>query len=317
MSKKGGNGGDRIDTFSIDDPDDDIVHGEQIETSIKIRRGMSRRSLDLIEAMYSITKAAQPITGRGVGYKLFTAGLIPSMSRTDMQRVYRLLKEARERTIIPWRWIVDEARQFERTPSWDDPRAFAQAAAAQYRLDNWKQQPERCEVWSEKGTVRGVLQPVLDAYGVGFRVMHGFASATVAHDIAADRDKRPLTAVYVGDWDPSGLYMSERDLPARLDEYGGDHVEVVRIALRRSQLAGLPSFPASEKTKDPRYKWFIENFGDQCWEIDALDPNQLRASVKEYIDLCIGDPAAWLRNEVTTEAQRETLETVLNSWAKP
>jgi hypothetical protein len=39
---------------------------------------------------------AQPITGRGVGYKLFTAALIPSMSRGDMQRVYRLLKEARE-----------------------------------------------------------------------------------------------------------------------------------------------------------------------------------------------------------------------------
>ena len=33
-------------------------------------------------------------------------------------------------------------------------------------------------VWSEKGTVRGVLQPVLDDYAVGFRVMHGFSSAT-------------------------------------------------------------------------------------------------------------------------------------------
>ena len=36
----------------------------------------------------------------------------------------------------------------------------------------------RVEVWSEKGTIRGVLKPVLDEYGVGFRVMHGFGSAT-------------------------------------------------------------------------------------------------------------------------------------------
>jgi hypothetical protein len=37
---------------------------------------MARRSLDLIAAMYAIAEAAWPITGRGVGYKLFTAGLI-------------------------------------------------------------------------------------------------------------------------------------------------------------------------------------------------------------------------------------------------
>ena len=48
---------------------------------------MARRSLDLIEAMYAAAEAAQPITGRGVGYKLFTRGLIPSMARSEMQRV--------------------------------------------------------------------------------------------------------------------------------------------------------------------------------------------------------------------------------------
>jgi hypothetical protein len=66
------------------------------ETRSKKGRGMAQRSLDLIEAMYTVTEAAQPITGRGIGYKLFASGLIPSMERAEMQRVYRLLKEARE-----------------------------------------------------------------------------------------------------------------------------------------------------------------------------------------------------------------------------
>ena len=65
--------------------------------------------------------------------------------------------------------------------------------------------------------------------------------------------------------------MSERDLPDRLEKYEGYHVEVRRIALTREQVAGLPSFPATDKRKDPRYKWFIENYGNRCWEIDALD----------------------------------------------
>ena len=72
---------------------------EHFDTCSKKGRGMARRSLDLIEAMYDAAEAAQPITGRGIGYKLFTQGLIPSMARAEMQRVYRLLKEAREQDI--------------------------------------------------------------------------------------------------------------------------------------------------------------------------------------------------------------------------
>ena len=99
--------------------------------------------------------------------------------------------------------------------------------------------------------MRGVLQPVLDEYGVGFRVMHGFSSATAVHDVAQDDDGRPLIVLYVGDWDPSGLCMSEQDLPAGLSRYDGDHVVLKRIALTRDQLRGLPSFPASDKKKGP------------------------------------------------------------------
>ena len=49
-------------------------------TGSKKVRGRAQRSTDLIEAMYEIAEASQPITGRGVGYKLFIEGKIPSMS---------------------------------------------------------------------------------------------------------------------------------------------------------------------------------------------------------------------------------------------
>ena len=149
---------------------------------------MAQRSLDLIEVMYAAAEAAQPITGRGIGYKLFTAGLIPSMARSEMQRVYRLLKLAREQGDIPWEWIVDETRSLERTSTWSNPAHYARCVARSYRRDFWDQQPVRCEVWSEKGTVRGVLAPVLDNYAVGFRVMHGFGSATTIYDVSQDDD---------------------------------------------------------------------------------------------------------------------------------
>jgi hypothetical protein len=44
---------------------------EHFETSSKKGRGRSQRSLDLIDAMYNVGRECEPITGRGVGYKLF------------------------------------------------------------------------------------------------------------------------------------------------------------------------------------------------------------------------------------------------------
>jgi hypothetical protein len=293
-----------------------MTAAEQIDTRSKKVRGMARRSLDLIEAMYSAAEAAQPITGRGVGYKLFTRGLIASMTRAEMQRVYRLLREAREQGVIPWAWVVDETREFERCSVWDDPQEFAATVSGAYRRDFWTQQPNRVEVWSEKGTVRGVLQPILDKYAVGFRVMHGFCGATTIHDVAEDDDGRDLIVLYVGDYDPSGLYMSEHDLPDRLDKYDGDHVTLKRIALTREQTDGLPPFPASDKRKDPRHKWFVRHFGDRCWELDALDPNDLRTLVEEAIKSEI-EPIAWARCDLVNRAEQESLQTILAKWRNP
>ena len=182
---------------------------EHFGTGSKKGRGMAQRSLDLIEAMRAEAKAAQPITGRGVGYKLFSAGVIPSMERAEMQRVYRLLKEAREQEGIPWSWIVDETRELERVSTWANPAEYARCVARSYRRDFWDQQPRRAMVVSEKGTVRGLLRPVLDDFAVGFQVMHGFSSATIVHDISENDDGRPLIILYVGDFDPSGMFMSE------------------------------------------------------------------------------------------------------------
>ena len=58
--------------------------------------------------------------------------------------------------------------------------------------------------------MRGTLAPVMEKYGVTFRVMHGHGSATALHSVAEESqhgDKR-MTVLYVGDWDPSGMHMS-------------------------------------------------------------------------------------------------------------
>lgn len=204
-------------------------------------RGKHQASLDLVEASYGILEEIQPATVRAVCYRLFVTKIIPDMRTASTARVSRQLTWARENDHIPWEWIVDETRTPERVASWDDPKSFMRSVKRCYRKDLWREQPHDVEVWSEKGTVRGTLGPVLEEYGVTFRVQHGFASATSLHEAAGDSQWRPFTVLYVGDHDPSGMHMSEVDLPVRLERYEAD-IDVVRIELISNDLSGLPHF---------------------------------------------------------------------------
>jgi hypothetical protein len=288
---------------------------EQIQPSSNLSpkrsRGRNKSTLALIEAMRKIAEDTHPITGRGIGYKLFAAGLMKGMG--EMNVAYRALKIAREEGTIPWEWVIDETRELELISTWKNPSKCADGFF--YRRDLWQTQPHTVEVWSEKGTVRGVLWPVLSRLGVGFRVMHGFSSATSVWSVSNQgNDDRPLVALYIGDWDPSGLCMSEQDLPQRIAEYGGDHIELKRIALTADQTATLPSFSVESKTRDPRYKWFKRTYGDQCWELDAMDPRDLRRIVETEINDLI-DRDEWERLEAHEEREKKSIEVLLRWWA--
>jgi hypothetical protein len=273
-------------------------------------RGLAAKSKELIELAHSILAEIEPATVRGVCYQLFTRGAIDSMKVGETQKVSRLLVYAREQGIIPWFWIVDETREPERISSWRDISDFGQTVVKSYRKDFWQRQTERVEVWSEKGTVRGVLAPVLEAFAITFSVKHGFDSATSINGVADQtaESERPLIVFYVGDWDPSGLCMSERDLPRRLDLYGAN-VDLRRIALTLDDVTcgDLPSFSVGSKRKDPRYSWFVENYGLECWELDALPAPVLRERVRDAI-LSIIDIEAWNHCAKVEKAELESIQ---------
>lgn len=276
-------------------------------------RGKATKTRAIIGAALRYLEENNPATVRGCCYKLFTRGLIPDMNKPSTNSVGRILKEAREDGEVPWEWIVDETREAETISSWSNLREYGRAVLRSYRKDRWQTQPCHLEVWSEKGTVRGVIAPVLDEFAVTLRVFHGFNSATAVHDIAEQSwalDK-PYIALYVGDWDPSGLFMSDVDLPARLDRYEARRMFIQRIALDEPDLAGLPSFPAADKRGDPRYEWFVENNGDECWELDALEPRILRQRLHDEIRSRI-DRGAWDHAGIVEEAERESIEKI--SW---
>jgi hypothetical protein len=277
-------------------------------------RGKGKRSTELVAAAQQILEEIEPASVRALCYRLFVAGLIQNMGKSATNGVSRLLRIAREDGDVPWDWIVDESREAETAQRWANPNEIINATVRGYRRDYWQDQDYRVEVWSEKGTVRGTLSPVLDEYRVTFRVMHGYASATVVNDVAemSTESDKPLIVLYVGDWDPSGLHMSEVDLPRRLTEYGAEY-ELHRIALTRDDLESLPSFKAETKIKDPRYRWFMKTIKTQCYELDAMPPPELRSRVESEIRGLI-DFELWDHAVMIERAEVASMKDFHKSW---
>ena len=274
-------------------------------------RGKAAKSIELIVAAYAILTEIQPAKVRATCYQLFNGKLIRSMEKTVTNGVGKQLTWAREKEIIPWDWIVDDTREIERPATWTGPADILAEAARQYRRDWWLQQPVQILVVAEKA-MEATIRPVIDEYGVGRVVFHGYTSTTKAHEVAeisVSDDDRPLIVLYCGDWDPSGMHMSEVDLPRRITKHGG-RAEIRRIALvpdDRTALGPGPMFSADEKKKDPRYPWFIERYPPYCWELDALKPNILRARIEAAITEYIEWPA-WKRCMEIQAAEQETLD---------
>lgn len=287
------------------------------DTPSKRGRGKSQKSLALTQAAKDILSEIQPATVRAVCYRLFTAGLIPNMKKGSTDKVSKQLVWARESGLIPWYWIVDETRHAERAAMWDSIDERIDQATKYYRRDNWQEQPHALEVWSEKGTVRGTIWPVLSAYGVTFRVMHGFGSATTLNHVAtmSAYSKKPLTVLYVGDFDCSGMCMSEVDIPQRIARYSGK-VNIRRIALTTDDVrpgTDLPHFDADTKTGDSRYKWFVSRYGNKCWELDAMSPVVLRERVEGVIVEML-DIDAWNHAKAIEKVEVASMRDYQQQW---
>lgn len=284
-------------------------------TTTRKGRGRSAKSMILIEASRRILEEIQPCSIRAVCYRLFTQKMTPGMDKKSTGAVGTQLVFARETGLIPWSWIVDETRSAETVKSWSDPESIINAAVQQYRKDYWETQPRRVEVWSEKGTIRGTVAPILKKYGVTFRVLHGYGSATALHEIALETvaSDKPMTIFYIGDHDPSGRHMSEVDLPERLRRYGGA-ASIIRLALDDSDVGAdseLPWFPVGDKVNDSRYQWFTERYGQRCWEVDALPPPILRARLDAAIAGQL-DLDAWQHAVKIEKAETESMRSIMS-----
>jgi hypothetical protein len=97
--------------------------------------------------------------------------------------------------------------------------------------------------------------------------------------------------LHFGDHDPSGIDMS-RDLTERLRMFAGTPGKFTRVALNMDQVQEQQPPPNPAKTTDSRFESYAREFGDESWELDALQPAYLAELVREHTQQYI-DEELW------------------------
>lgn len=255
-----------------------------------VRRLSKVQVTGLDDHLLDIAAAEKPTSVRGMYYMAMGAGLVDKDAqnkRSNYMRVQRRLLQMRRDGRMPYSWITDGSRTIYGYNRYQDPEAFADYAANIYRKDYWVNSPVRVEVWVEKDAMAGKLKPVVrDEYGLALYVSRGFASETYLQEAGAHicSDGRPTYVYLLTDFDASGIGIAET-VEERLAEMAGPvDVFVERVAATPEQIEkyGLITQPVTRS--DSRARRFIQRFGTDTVELDAIPASEVRRLVRETIE---------------------------------
>lgn len=237
------------------------------------------------------------VTVRQIYYQFVARGWAPSGDKTYDQ-VQSDLNKGRLAGLIPWHYVVDRNRTLRGLKTQKSPEDAVQRLRRSYRLDCWADQDWRPEVWDEKRALEGVIGDICSAddMRVDFYATGGYDSQSQQYEAGqrmaeyVRRGQRPVV-FYLGDHDPSGLDMT-RDVEERLAMFTGVPVTVQRIALTMPQIRQFNPPPFDLKEGDARARAYRDQYGDEAWELDALDPSYLKKIIREAV-LMIRDQERW------------------------
>ena len=239
--------------------------------------GMRGTTLPIAMAAAQIALEENPLTLRGLFYRVVSAGLLPSTDRKHYAALGRILTTLREAGIVPFHWLVDSVRSTLKPSSWSGLQDFAETVRRAYRKDFWSELPDYVHVFCEKDAIAGVLQPVTSEFDVALSPIRGYASVSFAHEIAATWSdiEKPIHAFYLGDFDPSGFDL-ERDWIAKLTRYCHRPFTWERLGVNAADFNEFDLLPLKPKETDRRYRKFVATHGRDCAEVDAIPSTELR-----------------------------------------
>jgi hypothetical protein len=235
------------------------------------------------EVLLDIIEAGRPMTVRQVFYQATVRGLVEK-GESGYAKVQTDLTVMRRAGELPYDWLADNTRWQRKPRTFNSVEDALRNTAAFYRKALWNEAGSYVEIWLEKDALAGVVYPVTSMYDVPLMVARGYASLSFLYSAAEAINELDVPAYiyHLGDFDPSGVNAGEK-IEETLRELAPDaDITFERNAVTPEQIAewNLPTRPT--KASDTRAKAFGSSLSV---ELDAIEPNQLRALVQDTIEL--------------------------------
>ena len=226
------------------------------------------------------------LTLRQLYYQFVSRALIDN-KQSEYKRLGSIISDGRLAGHIDWSAIEDRGRNLRGNTHWTDPGQIVRAAHESFQLDHWEGQEYHVEVWIEKEALVGVIASICGELDVPYFACKGYVSLSEMW-VASERLKnysdvgREPVIIHLGDHDPSGIDMT-RDIGDRQRMFENITCTVERIALNMDQVEAYDPPPNPAKLTDSRCAGYINEYGDESWELDALNPRTLRDLISEKV----------------------------------
>jgi hypothetical protein len=236
----------------------------------------------------------------------------------NYKRLADIVNTGRLEGLIDWNSIEDRTRWLREYARYADPAELIRRNQDTYGEDLWADQDNYVEVWIEKDALSGVIEGPCGEYRVPFFPTRGYNSQSEQY-IAGKRLQRivaqgkKVTIFHLGDHDPSGLDMT-RDNDLRVLTFArNSEIEFVRLALNMDQVRQYNCPPNPAKESDSRFAGYHAEFGEQSWELDALEPKVIAELVRTNIASKI-DPKRFEAAKEREAESRRMLELLSANW---
>jgi hypothetical protein len=246
--------------------------------------GFRQKNLALAIVATEILKESQPLTLRGLFYRVVSAGWLPSTDSKHYHAIMRVMSILREAEVVPFSWLVDGVRQTNKPASWSGIADFTDTVRELYRKDFWARLPVYVHVFCEKDAMAGMLTPTTREYDVSLSIVRGYSGISYLHEAALQwrEIEKPIFVYYLGDFDPAGLDL-ERDIREKMKRYSQRDFSWERLAVNPEDFSTFNLFPLKPKALDTRTKRFLERGYTECAELDAVPAPELRARIEQAI----------------------------------
>lgn len=293
---------------------------------------------------------------RAVYYGLIGEGLIkpdakegegkPADRRRNYRRIVDTIARAKEAGEFPLRWLRDELR----IPNEGDAvrcdldvdeadynarRWLGELADDAIGVSRWYLQPRIAMLVVEKDAIVGTIRRPVQRHQIPWFCLRGYCSWTgvyawfqqlveLENEIAnwPEDDYPEVVVLYVGDHDPDGMFIPEsmQNIVRSMSEVSGDEIpERItwrRVALTRQQALDIGAPSMGVKMSSSRAPAYVERYGLDAWETEAMPPAQLRRLVDDEIAALFDQGVHDNNRDRVTAARTELRERMADpEWA--